>query len=408
MPVSKGRADPGGAPSGTAGGDLAESYPDPTVIALQSTDGPTRMALGSIVDGQVLQRDAAAVIGFDAIGGPNSAWEEDAGDDLLPKVDLGANIGSDAQRVEFMRTRSAAIVGGAGSPTFGAGQGGLIAGTMTGSGGTEAMSLGGAAYPSIGLLGKATAYAGGSASLDNPAGGGMMVGSAFAAGGVGAVAEVHSYGSAFGAFTGGYAYAYGAGSAADIYGRGIASFTWGFASAYGGAATVSAAGGGSVAIGAAESSAALATVDIVSTGAGSFAQGFASSTAGSTATKIESVARGSMARGMVSVGGLIESSGFGSFASGYATGVGAIVRALGAGSFAIGAPIAGEVCIASAARSAQFGVGTNTEPNSLQVGSGGIRLNGTAGVPVALQNGDIWPASGYVYIRSGGVTVKIT
>jgi hypothetical protein len=69
--------------------------------------------------------------------------------------------------------------------------------------------------------------------------------------------------------------------------------------------------------------------------------------------------------------------------------------------FATGADI-----IANADNAQQFGPGTNTEPNTLSTGTR-IRLKGTTGAPGTLRNGDVWEASGYVYIRSNGVSVKI-
>ena len=63
---------------------------------------------------------------------------------------------------------------------------------------------------------------------------------------------------------------------------------------------------------------------------------------------------------------------------------------------------------ASGDNSCQFGPGTNTLADTFQIGDGGIRFKGTDGAPSALQDGDVWVASGYVYIRSNGVSVQIT
>jgi hypothetical protein len=55
----------------------------------------------------------------------------------------------------------------------------------------------------------------------------------------------------------------------------------------------------------------------------------------------------------------------------------------------------------------QVGNGVNAEPDSLAVGEN-IRLNAATGVPVALRNGDFWVNANYVYVRSNGVSVKLT
>jgi len=58
-----------GPPSGPAGGDLGATYPDPTVVALEETSTPARLAIGAIPDGELLMRSGLAVIGAGAAMG---------------------------------------------------------------------------------------------------------------------------------------------------------------------------------------------------------------------------------------------------------------------------------------------------------------------------------------------------
>ena len=54
---------PGGTPSGAAGGDLGSNYPNPTVIAMEETGGPTRLTLAAIAAGQFLKRVGTTIAG---------------------------------------------------------------------------------------------------------------------------------------------------------------------------------------------------------------------------------------------------------------------------------------------------------------------------------------------------------
>ena len=293
-------------------------------------------------------------------------------------------------------------------------EGGLMVVNFGGGDGTEIAQLNGGNYPAIAMLGNVYAGSGSIAAVRCTGGGAVNFASSFTQF-PSAYAQAESNG--YSSFLSGYSF--GARGDTRLRSVGNGAFCHGYVTCniLGGASSVESNGGGSVALGRARQTTDLGTARIISTGPGAFSAGYInSSNAGDN--EIEALGRGSFAQGSVrtqaggaSIGRIL-ATGVGSFAQGYTNilplGAPTSIQAIGLGSFAQGFARSGFLdIIAAASNSQQFGPGTNSAADTMQIGSAGLRFKGTTGAPGTPQNGDHWVASGYVYIQSNGVAVKI-
>jgi hypothetical protein len=345
-------------------------------------------------------------------------------EDSRPNTDQSGSVGQNTARYERVSARFGQFVGtsdnagaistatttrtAAGSPT------GLMAGNQVrqGSGAATHYMYSGNSFKAVACIGNVYASGSGNALLSNGGGGSSVFGSAFTYGA--GNAEVKS--TNFGNFTAVYAYASGANHIWTNNAPG--GFLAGYSRGIGGTVTVTAYGAGSFTNVRPESGGSTGqNVTVTNNGAGGFIAGHVVRTSSGTSSMyITNAAGGGFIQGKVNngtmqagaIGALVQGytqnatmigSGRGSTATGWAFNNN--ITASGDGSMAIGASTAGAIT-ATNTNSFQFGTGTNTTANSLQVGTG-IRLQNSAGT----RNGDIWLANNYVYIRSNGTTCKV-
>ncbi len=257
----------------------------------------------------------------------------DVGTDMVPDADDTHDLGR-GQTLRWAEVRSRLVVGvgDSGTVTLGAGIGGGVFG-RSGGAGTTNLQFGGAPYDPVLLAGNLTA--GGAAStcrMLHYSGGGVMFGSAFTGGAVTGIAEIVSYGSAYGNLTGGYAFTSSGSGTSRVYNAGSGSFLWAYISKSGtGTSLATTAGYGAFAQGRIQGA---GTHTMRSSGTGSFAQGYLGG-AGGTSSLLEATSAGAFAQGHSINGASLRATGIGSFAQGSIAGAGTLL-ASGNGSFAHG------------------------------------------------------------------------
>lgn len=335
------------------------------------------------------------------------------------------DFGSDSNRLNSVRGRlgvfvgssdAAGAIGSTGTRSFGSNPTGLVAGNQVQtSTGVASHYLKGGNYKGVACIGNVNAQGTGTAKLNNNAGGASVFGSAFTNSTGNAEVRATRYGN----FTAAYPGTLGSGNHL-FHNNGTGSFLAGYSVGTNSNFTTYVGAGGSFTniLGKCYGATAL-TVN--NTGAGAFCSGFANATSGTHTWSVSgngsfaqgamlnsvftSSGKGSFAQGYGNASNIV-SSGGGAFAHGYAK-AGNAITASGIGSFACGYSNAG-VITASAANAVQFGVGTNALADSVQIGNSGLRLKGTTGAPGTPQNGDLWVANNYVYVRTNGVTKNMS
>ncbi|MCK5643529.1 MAG: hypothetical protein KAJ19_22200 [Gammaproteobacteria bacterium] len=308
------------------------------------------------------------------------------------------DIGDDTVRFDRVCARHGgfADLSGVGVINTTPGRGGVITGRAAGPLGTSMISMTGN-YPPVLLAGNSysSGDAGSSSTMIHQGGGGTMIGSAFTQNAGAKTARMYSSNNAYGSFTGGYAFAFGAaGSQAQVENIGAGAFIWAYPASNGGNThRARVQGQGCVVMGRIVGT---GTGTLRGLGHGAFVQGFLSG-AGTMRIEALTAATGSFCQGATIGNGsnAIETLNSGTFAQGLAnTGSGATgaIRAANSGAFAQG--------LVHGASTALLGPSIQSRGGG-SMAQGSALANAAATAEIEATVGGAF-AQGYAYGNAGG------